>query len=127
MLSVTINGTQVEIPPGTSIFDAASQAGVRVPTSCVAQGKCKECIVEVTRGAELLNARTEYEHHLTGAFRLSCQCRPTTDAGAIDCHTMRRGHMRIERHALNLPARPEGLQLDPPVIRDGSRIIDRVT
>ena len=34
--------------PGTSLFDAASQAGVRVPTSCVAQGKCKECIVEVT-------------------------------------------------------------------------------
>ncbi len=127
MLSVTINGTHVEIPPGTSMFDAASQAGVRVPTSCVAQGKCKECIVEVTRGAELLNARTECEQHLTGAFRLSCQCRPTTESGAIDCHTMRRGHMRIERHALNLPASQTRLPLDPPVIRDGSRIVDRVT
>ena len=32
----------------TSLFEAAAHAGVRVPTSCVAQGKCKECIVEVT-------------------------------------------------------------------------------
>ena len=38
-----------------------------------------------------------------GNFRLSCQCRVAADAGEVECHTMRRGQMRIERHALDLP------------------------
>ena len=51
-----------------------TQAGVRVPTSCVAQGKCKECIVEVTRGMELLVAADRRTSGISqGAFRLSCQ------------------------------------------------------
>ena len=102
-------------------------AGVRVPTSCVAQGKCKECIVEVTSGMELLAPPTVHERHLQGAFRLSCQCRLVAESGAIECHTMRRGHMRIERTALNLPAARTRMPLDPAIVRDGGRIVDRVS
>ena len=127
MPSVTINGQSIDAPVGSTLFEAAAQAGVRVPTSCVAQGKCKECIVEVTDGMEMLEPRSSHERHLKGEFRLSCQCRIVGSDGVIQCQTMRRGHMRIERHALNLPVRGSTVSLDPAVIRQGSRIVDRIT
>ena len=126
MLPVTINGQAIDVERGTSIFDAATRAGVRIPTSCVAQGKCKECIVEIVDGMHNLSPRTEHERHLAGNFRLSCQSVVTAEHGAIECHTMRRGQMRIERHALNLPVSRDTWQLDPAVVRDNGRIIDRL-
>jgi uncharacterized 2Fe-2S/4Fe-4S cluster protein (DUF4445 family) len=36
---------------------------------------------------------------------------------------MRRGHMRIERHALGLPGTNQAMRLDPAVTRDGDRIL----
>ena len=85
-----------------------------MPTSCRKQGKCKECIVEVTEGMDRLTDRTEQERHLNGNFRLSCQARVVTDRPQADpsrdregavvrCHTMRRANLRIERHAFGLP------------------------
>jgi len=68
-----INGHAIEASPTASIFDHAETLGVRVPTSCHKQGKCRECMVEVTEGAELLSERTEEERHLSGKFRLSCR------------------------------------------------------
>ena len=127
MPSVTINGQSIDAPVGSTLFEAAAQAGVRVPTSCVAQGKCKECIVEVTDGMEMLEPRSSHERHLKGDFRLSCQCRIVGSDGVIQCQTMRRGHMRIERHALNLPVSGSTVSLDPAVIRQGSRVVDRIT
>lgn len=129
-VTLTINGQRVDATPGSSLFAAAERAGVRVPTSCVTLGKCKECIVEVTAGAELLSAPTDAERHLdvrgTG-FRLSCQARVAAGDGDLTCHTMRRGHMRIERHALHLPATHATTTLDPAIVRDGDRIVDALT
>ena len=48
--------------------------GIRVPTSCRKQGKCKECLVEVTEGMKLLSPRAPEEVHLGQNFRLSCRC-----------------------------------------------------
>jgi uncharacterized 2Fe-2S/4Fe-4S cluster protein (DUF4445 family) len=117
-VSFTINGQTTAIAREESIFDCAERIGVRVPTSCHKNGKCKECIVEVSEGMALLNERTEPEKHLKDRFRLSCQCKTVSDAGEIKCHTMRRGAMRIERHALGLPLRGK-LPLDPCVTREG--------
>jgi uncharacterized 2Fe-2S/4Fe-4S cluster protein (DUF4445 family) len=129
-VTLTVNGHRIAAPAGLSVFTLAGQAGVRVPTSCVTQGKCRECVVEVTRGMHLLSAPTECERHLDardGRFRLSCQCRIAAAEGEIACHTMRRGHMRIERAALNLRATHEATSLDPAVVRSGDRIVDRIT
>jgi len=129
-VTLTVNGHRIAAPAGQSLFAAAEQAGVRVPTSCVTQGKCKECVVEVTGGGDLLSPPTEFERHLdarSGPFRLSCQARIAADDGEVECHTMRRGHMRIERGGLNLPATHETTTLDPAVVRDGERIVDRIS
>ena len=121
-VQVTINGIHAEAAAGRSLFDCAEQLGVRVPTSCLKQGKCKECIVEIIEGMDCLSASTEHERHLGGQFRLSCRTLITAAAGTIRCHTMRRGQMRIERHALDLP---DGGPLvpDAAVTRDGDRVL----
>ena len=100
--TVTIDGCTLTATAGLSLFECAETLGVRVPTSCNKQGKCKECIVEVAEGMERLSTRGEHERHLNGSFRLSCQAQ-VADAGFIRCHTMRRGRMRIERRAADLP------------------------
>jgi uncharacterized 2Fe-2S/4Fe-4S cluster protein (DUF4445 family) len=100
--SVTINGSTLDAAEGISLFDCAERVGVRVPTSCQKQGKCRECIVEITEGMESISAPAREELHLNGPFRLSCRSL-VIGAGPIRCHTVRRGHMRIERRAAGLP------------------------
>lgn len=118
-----INTIRSQVAPGASLFDYAEAVGVRVPTSCRKQGKCKECLVEITEGWECLSEPVEQEAHLQDNFRLSCRCRVVAETGVVRCHTMRRGDMRIETQALQLPASSQPLQLDPAVTRDGDRVL----
>ena len=122
-VTLTINGQSVQATGGRSLFDYAEDLGIDVPTSCRKQGKCKECIVEVIEGMNALSAPTAPEHHLKGKFRLSCQTCVIAEEGHVRCHTMRRGHMRIERHAFGLPLAGRAPQLDPAVTRDGDRVL----
>src|SRR3954452_7154653 len=123
-VTLHINGQTTDAPRGVSVFDCAESIGIQVPTSCRKNGKCKECIVEVAEGINLLSSPTDAEEHLKGNFRLSCQCFVTADDGDIKCHTMRRGQMRIERHALDLPVSHTKMPLEPCVTRaDGDRIL----
>lgn len=117
------NNKKYTISPGSSLFEYAESFGIRVPTSCQKQGKCKECLVEVIEGMGLLSDPDEKESHLKGNFRLSCRAKVISDSGVIKCHTMRRGEMRIETKSLNLPAYNNNLKLDPAVKRDGNRIL----
>ena len=122
-VTLTINGQSIQATDGRSLFDYAEALGIDVPTSCRKQGKCKECMVEVVEGMSALSPLAEPERHLKGNFRLSCQTRVTAAEGHVRCHTMRRGHMRIERHAFGLPISNRELKLDPAVTRDGDRIL----
>jgi len=117
------NGERRDVAPGVSLFEHAEALGINVPTSCRKQGKCKECVVEVTEGMGCLSDRILAEQHLQGRFRLSCSCRIVKDAGVVRCHAMRRGEMRIERGALHLPGGNQKLKLDPAVVRGGDRIL----
>jgi uncharacterized 2Fe-2S/4Fe-4S cluster protein (DUF4445 family) len=122
-VTLTINGQSTDAVGGLSLFDQAEAMGIDVPTSCRKQGKCKECMVEIVAGMDALSPMTEPEKHLKGNFRLSCQTYVTAQSGEVRCHTMRRGHMRIERHALGLPGSNRTMKFDPAVTRDGDRIL----
>jgi uncharacterized 2Fe-2S/4Fe-4S cluster protein (DUF4445 family) len=122
-VTLTVNSRTATVPAGLTIFECAETLGIRVPTSCQTNGKCKECVVEIAEGMTLLSAPTSSESHLKTPFRLSCQTTISSDDGTIRCHTMRRGQMRIERHALHVPAARSPLTLDPGVTRDGDRIL----
>ena len=122
-VALHLNGRQGSATQGSTLFECAESLGVRVPTSCRKQGKCKECLVEIIEGSDCLSPKVPAEAHLKDNFRLSCCAKIITDSGLVRCHTMRRGDMRIERHALSLPARNSNLKLDPAIARDGERIL----
>lgn len=121
-VQLEINSQRIEAAPGPTIFDYADRLGVRVPTSCFKQGKCKECMVELTQGMECLSAKTEEEKHLQEGFRLSCRARIAAETGEVRCHTLRRGSLRIEEKSFGLPG-VSVRRLDPAVVRDGNRIL----
>ena len=122
-VTLTINGKSIAAVGGLSLFDQAEALGIDVPTSCRKQGKCKECMVEIVEGFDFLSPLAEPERHLKGKFRLSCQTYVTGESGHVRCHTMRRGHMRIESGAEGMPATGLPFELDPAVTRDGDRIL----
>jgi uncharacterized 2Fe-2S/4Fe-4S cluster protein (DUF4445 family) len=122
-VTLTINGQSIQATDGRSLFDYAEALSIDVPTSCRKQGKCKECMVEVVEGMSALSPLAEPERHLKGNFRLSCQTSVMATEGHVRCHTMRRGHMIIERHSFGLPISNRELKLDPAVTRDGDRIL----
>ena len=59
MIHLTIDGVQVEVPQGTTVLEAARQAGIRIPTLCFLKGineigACRMCVVD--SGARSLQA-----------------------------------------------------------------------
>jgi uncharacterized 2Fe-2S/4Fe-4S cluster protein (DUF4445 family) len=122
-IELHINGKTTSVSPGKTLFDCAEAIGIRVPTSCNKNGRCRECLMEISEGMDLLTPRTPEENHLKDKFRLSCRCRIAVDSGIVRCHTMRRGEMKIERHAFQLPGGSKKWHLDPAVTRDGDRIL----
>ena len=60
-VSVTIDGAQVSVPKGTSIIEAAKQAGVLIPHYCYhpslhSPAVCRMCLVEVEKAPKLMPA-----------------------------------------------------------------------
>ena len=52
IITLTIDEKKVQVPQGTSILQAARQAGIDIPTLCFLKeinevGDCRMCIVEV--------------------------------------------------------------------------------
>lgn len=121
-LRVSINGQTVEPVAGQTLFECAESVGVRVPTSCIKKGKCRECLVEIEVGAELLTPPAPQESHLHGAFRLACRTSFVAEAdGEVRCHTLRRGSFRIETEARGLGGRD--WVLEPAVRREGGTVL----
>ncbi len=120
-----LHGSMTALAPGETLFAAAARAGVAVPSSCRGQGKCRECLVEITAGAQWLSARTVEEAHLAGSFRLACCTRLATAvpaAARIEAQTMRRATLRVEQAAVALPEVARLARPDPAVTRVGERI-----
>ena len=52
MVTLTIDGKEVQVPKGTTILDAAAQLGITIPTLCWLKkvsttGACRICIVDI--------------------------------------------------------------------------------
>ena len=97
---VSIDEQSLDAEPGASLFECAEQMGVRVPTSCNKNGKCRECLVDVTEGMTHLSSLTEEEQHLQGGYRLACRARVLH--GQVTCRTLSRGSLVTLESAADL-------------------------
>jgi NADH-quinone oxidoreductase subunit G len=63
LVKLTIDGRQVEAPPGTLVIDAARRVGIEIPSFCYYEGltlqaACRMCLVEVEKMPKLMTACT---------------------------------------------------------------------
>ena len=52
MINLTIDNVPVSVPEGTTVLEAARNAGIKIPTLCYLKdineiGACRMCVVEV--------------------------------------------------------------------------------
>ncbi len=95
MIQLTIDGVALEVPDGTTIWDAARSAGIEIPVLCHEPrlkpvGVCRVCVVDVGErllaascvrlcepGMEVQTATAEIEsHRKTLTERLVCDQPP---------------------------------------------------
>ncbi len=74
------SGKTVDVPAGTTLFEAAHQAGLPVASSCGAEGICGKCNMTILAGRENLSESKPIEPRL-----LSKERKPATDR--ISCQT----------------------------------------
>ncbi|MBT9254079.1 DUF4445 domain-containing protein [Phycicoccus sp. MAQZ13P-2] len=72
----------VRVPPGVSVFDAASWNGIAVDSTCGGHGTCRKCRVRLTRGTAPVtrhDVRTFTADQIHDGWRLACLVRATHD------------------------------------------------
>jgi len=72
----------VRVPPGVTLFDAASWNGIAIDSTCGGHGTCKKCKVQITGGTapvSPLDARAFTPDELRRGWRLACRVITATD------------------------------------------------
>jgi Na+-transporting NADH:ubiquinone oxidoreductase subunit NqrF len=83
-LDFTPGGKLVRVPPGVTLFDAASWNGVAIDSTCGGHGTCKKCKVRIISGsapATALDARAFSAGDLRDGWRLACRVVTQADLG----------------------------------------------
>ncbi|MBA2773862.1 MAG: DUF4445 domain-containing protein [Nocardioidaceae bacterium] len=73
---------EVRVPPGVSVFDAASWNGIAIDSTCGGHGTCKKCKVQIVDGAvsiSRLDIRSFSREQLDEGWRLACLAQATGD------------------------------------------------
>ncbi|MPZ95210.1 MAG: DUF4445 domain-containing protein [Propionibacteriales bacterium] len=72
----------VRVPPGVSVFDAASWNGIAIDSTCGGHGTCKKCKVQILTGSvpvSRLDIRSFSADQLNAGWRLACLAQATND------------------------------------------------
>ena len=70
------SGTAVRVPPGVTVFDAASWNGIAIDSTCGGHGTCKKCRIRIEEGeveATPLDTRAFSPDELEQGWRLACR------------------------------------------------------
>jgi len=114
----TIHNKTIQSKANQSLFDLAEELSVAVPSSCKKQGKCKECLIEITSGSELLSPLSDKEQHLLPQYRLACQAYIEKE-GEVKAENLKRSRIKIEEKGTTVS---DNIVLQPAVIRKGNKI-----
>ena len=129
-VSVTIDGHEVTVPVGTSIYDAAVVAGIDIPTLCyhpniTASANCRLCVVEQSDGTT--GEAPPDDAALRGETKFLSSCRALVEPGQIlftqseGVRQSRRGSLRLLLAGVDLSEAPDlaGLLTEYNVSPDG--------
>jgi uncharacterized 2Fe-2S/4Fe-4S cluster protein (DUF4445 family) len=76
------SGTRVRVPPGVTLFDAASWNGIAIDSTCGGHGTCKKCKIRIIGGGvpvSPLDVRAFSPDELRDGWRLACRAQAATD------------------------------------------------
>jgi len=82
LISFTPAGRDFRVPPGVSLFDAASWNGIAIDSTCGGHGTCRKCKVKLTAGSAPItrhDVRTFTPEEIADGWRLACLVRTTHD------------------------------------------------
>jgi uncharacterized 2Fe-2S/4Fe-4S cluster protein (DUF4445 family) len=123
-----------KVPPGVSVFDAASWNGIAIDSTCGGHGTCKKCKVQITEGIvpiSRLDIRAFSQEELKNGWRLACVARATENL-AITVPPMttrpKAATVGVGRQVILRPAvQKRYLELTEPTLHDQRPDIQRVT
>jgi uncharacterized 2Fe-2S/4Fe-4S cluster protein (DUF4445 family) len=127
------NGNRVRVPPGVTLFDAASWNGIAIDSTCGGHGTCKKCKVQVTGGAAPvtpLDARAFTPDELRGGWRLACRVLTASDLQVAVPPLLTRpkaATVGVGRQVILRPAvQKRYLELAEPSLADQASDLERV-
>jgi uncharacterized 2Fe-2S/4Fe-4S cluster protein (DUF4445 family) len=126
-------GRRVRVPPGVSLFDAASWHGIAIDSTCGGHGTCKKCRVRVTGAAvppSSLDARAFTGAELRDGWRLACRATAAADTTVTVPPLVTRpkaATVGVGRQVILRPAvQKRYLELAEPSLRDQASDTERV-
>jgi uncharacterized 2Fe-2S/4Fe-4S cluster protein (DUF4445 family) len=127
------DATEVRVPAGTPIFDAASWNGIAIDSTCGGHGTCKKCKVRVLEGevpVSSVDPRAFSTDELREGWRLACRAEARADL-VIDVPPLqtrpKAALVGVGRHVILRPAvQKRHLVLDEPSLEDQRSDVQRV-
>jgi uncharacterized 2Fe-2S/4Fe-4S cluster protein (DUF4445 family) len=126
-------GLRVRVPPGVTLFDAASWNGIAIDSTCGGHGTCKKCKVRVISGsvpASPLDARAFSADELRAGWRLACRALASADV-QLDVPPLatrpKAATVGVGRQVILRPAAQKRyLELAEPTLADQQTDLERV-
>jgi uncharacterized 2Fe-2S/4Fe-4S cluster protein (DUF4445 family) len=126
-------GQRVRVPPGVTLFDAASWNGIAIDSTCGGHGTCKKCKVRITEGSTAvspLDARAFSADELRSGWRLACRALAEADVQVEVPPLVTRpkaATVGVGRQVILRPAAQKRyLELTEPSLADQQTDIERV-
>jgi uncharacterized 2Fe-2S/4Fe-4S cluster protein (DUF4445 family) len=127
------DGTEVRVPSGTPIFDAASWNGVAIDSTCGGHGTCRKCKVQVLRGevpVSPLDPRAFSPQELREGWRLACRA-PAREDVVVSVPSLqtrpKAALVGVGRHVILRPAvQKRYVELSEPTLEDQRSDVQRL-
>jgi uncharacterized 2Fe-2S/4Fe-4S cluster protein (DUF4445 family) len=127
------DGTEVRVPSGTPIFDAASWNGVAIDSTCGGHGTCRKCKVQVLRGdvpVSPLDPRAFSPQELREGWRLACRA-PAREDVVVNVPPLqtrpKAALVGVGRHVILRPAvQKRYVELEEPTMEDQRSDVQRL-
>ena len=124
---------EFRVPPGVSVFDAASWNGIAVDSTCGGHGTCKKCKVRITSGAvpiSRLDIRAFSGEELRQGWRLACIAQANGDL-EIDVPPLttrpKAATVGVGRQVILRPAvQKRFVELSEPTLHDQATDVERL-